>query len=50
MLKYIILDEIALALIVDEEGDVKLFENKEKAIEYAQLNISGWQIIEIPFN
>ena len=49
MLKYVILDEIELELLKDDKGKTMLFNNKKKAIESTTGRVSGWQVIEIPF-
>ena len=49
--KYIILDEIRLELVYDTENLIPvIFSSAKKAREYAENNLQGWQIIEVPFN
>jgi len=48
-LKYILLDEIALTLVLNEEGNTIIFQTKEEARKYGDNNINGYQVIEIPF-
>ena len=47
--KYILLDEIELRLITAGKDKVKLFDTKAEAIDYAEMFVDGWQVIEIPF-
>jgi hypothetical protein len=47
--KYILLDEIELEVIRDHNNMKLLFNNREEAVSYGELNETSWQVIEIPF-
>ena len=43
--KYFILDETLQQLVVDEDGDTRIFDTREEAEEYAEANINGYLIL-----
>jgi len=51
-MKYVILDEIALEILTDNNGEKKLFDTDGEAKQYArrESTINAWQVIEIAWH
>ena len=46
---YLVLDENNLELAHDDEGNRVIFNEESEAIAWSEKFVTGWQVIEVPF-